>query len=99
MRIARYRAVRLIGAVSAPLTPEIDRQRSISTIAGRCWAVTIDFDRWWPISGGISRWREKEEEEKKWENLESDAALSIHRPWVIFSLRGSSPAQGEGTRR
>ncbi|RRT44149.1 hypothetical protein B296_00054512, partial [Ensete ventricosum] len=71
MWTTRYRAVPPIGAVSAPLLSEIDRQRLILTVVSRCWAVTFDFDCQQPISGGINRGREKK-------NLESDIALRLH---------------------
>ncbi|RZR79110.1 hypothetical protein BHM03_00004726 [Ensete ventricosum] len=48
MRTARYRAVPSIGVVSAPLPPEI----------------AVDFDRRWPISGGINQGRKKKREKK-----------------------------------
>ncbi|RRT42946.1 hypothetical protein B296_00056776 [Ensete ventricosum] len=77
-RYRLYRVVPLTGAVSSPLPPEISRYRLISTVAGRCWAVMVDFDCRWPISGCISQGRKKKREkkrEKKGEHLESDAAL------------------------
>ncbi|RWW78711.1 hypothetical protein BHE74_00013080 [Ensete ventricosum] len=45
MHTARYWAVSPIGAVTAPLPPEIDRYRSILTVIGHCRVVTIDFER------------------------------------------------------
>ncbi|RWW69815.1 hypothetical protein BHE74_00022551, partial [Ensete ventricosum] len=48
-RTACYRAVPPIAVVSTPLPPKSDRYR----------AVTINFDRWRPISNGISQEREK----------------------------------------
>ncbi|RWW04273.1 hypothetical protein GW17_00032514 [Ensete ventricosum] len=62
----------------------------------------VDFDRRRPISGGISREREK----KKRENLESDIALRRSRdplPVGDFSFPRREKkhllARGEGTRR
>ncbi|RWW40977.1 hypothetical protein BHE74_00053574 [Ensete ventricosum] len=61
---ACYRAVSPGSGCFCPLPREIDMSWLISTVAGRCWAVTVDFNCRRPISGGISQGREKEEEEK-----------------------------------
>ncbi|RRT43067.1 hypothetical protein B296_00054803 [Ensete ventricosum] len=42
----------------------------ISIVAGCFRAVAVDFDRRWPISGGINRGRKKKREKKR-ENVES----------------------------
>ncbi|RZR71063.1 hypothetical protein BHM03_00003269 [Ensete ventricosum] len=55
----RYRVVPLIGVVSAPLPPEIGRQRSISIVVDRCQAVTVNFDRCRSFSGYNGRFRSR----------------------------------------
>ncbi|RRT44520.1 hypothetical protein B296_00038651 [Ensete ventricosum] len=74
-----------------PSPVAVGRSRSISTVTGRCRAVTIDFDRRRPLSGGHGRFgpsavdferyqlREKEEEEEKGESGDPTVLLSRSR--------------------
>ncbi|RZR81518.1 hypothetical protein BHM03_00007763 [Ensete ventricosum] len=90
-----FQAVPPIGVVSVPIPPEIDKKRSISTVAGRCWMVMVDFNCRQPISSSISGGRKKKRE-KKMGNLESTLLSQSLRPrdpspaGDFFSSRGEN---------